>query len=1254
MAHTRSLWRSALALLLTLLFASFAFGQSSSLSGTVLDPQGNAVSGATITATNLATGAVRTTTSSKEGAYQISQLAPGTYRVRAEAQGFASVALEDVQAPVSTPVTLNIAFSKLGQVSETVTVQGGESTINTSDATVGNTFNERQIRQLPLEGRNIVSLLANQPGVTFIGNTDSQGNTTDYRNGSVNGGKSDQANVTLDGIDVNDQQTGVAFNSVLRVTLDSVQEFRVTTTNPNSDQGRSSGAQVSLVTKSGSNAYHGTLYEFHRNTVTTANEWFNNAARVPRGKLIRNIFGGTFGGPIIKDRSVFFLNYEGRRDRREDSTVRIVPSADMRNGILKYNNNRGSVTTLDAAGIRALDPAGIGLNQAALALLKQYPLPNDTTVGDGINTFGYRFKAPIKLDFNTYIARLDYNLTSNGHHIISARGNLQNDSDNGLPQFPGQIPNSTNLNNSKGLAFGYTAQFTSNLTNIVRYGFTRQGLESAGTQNAPVVTFRNLATVVGVTSSAGRITPVHNITDDATWTKGAHSWGFGTNLRFIRNRRFSNATSFSGASANASWLLGTGRDLRPADIGGGAVAFSDAMMMVLGIVSQGNAQYNFDKTGRVLAQGEAVRRIFGADEYEFYGQDSWRARNNLTVTLGLRYGLYSPPYETSGNQVAPNIRLGDWFNLRGVGMRQGIPSNQAPDISYDLAGPANDKRGFYDWDRNNFAPRFAIAYSPKFENQFLRAIFGENKSSIRAGFSLAYDRVGSAFAVTFDQGGSFGLSTRLVNPASSYNSRTAPRFTGFNSIPAGILPAAPAVKFPSKFPGAGSAGSFAITNSIDDTLVTPYSMSFNLSIQRELAKDMSFEIAYIGRQGRKILTNADLAMPLDLFDPQSQDFYFSAVNKLIDLYQSNTPLASVPRIPYWENLYPSIAANPATMVAIMRSFYGITVPANVSATQVMYALYNQVYAPDYTSALFDIDTHFGCGNIRDGDFPCSKFGPYAFWDDQFSALSAWRSIGKSNYHSLQMVLRKRFSKGLQADFNYTLSKSFDLSSVVERNGSFSGFIVNSWAPGQRYSISDFDLTHQINSNWIYEFPFGKDRRFGKGINSVGDAFIGGWQLGGIFRWTSGLPVGVGNGRFWPTNWNITGFATRTGAPPNQQTTKNAPAAAAGGTPGPNLFPDPATAIKSYSNTRPGQTGERNGIRGDGFFTIDFNLGKTWKLPFEGHTVQFRWEVFNATNSVRFDPQAVTLDLGSGRANFGKYNATLTQARVMQFALRYEF
>ncbi|MGH9934767.1 MAG: hypothetical protein ACREAM_00895, partial [Blastocatellia bacterium] len=1062
------------------------------------------------------------------------------------------------------------------------------------------------------------------------------------------------------------------FNAALPVPLDSVQEFRVTTTNPNSDQGRSSGAQVSLVTRGGSNQYRGSLYEFHRNTITTANDFFNNATgryidsdlavqtgqarvgeeRAPRPKLIRNIFGGTLGGPVVKDRLFFFLNYEGRRDRREDNAVRVVPSMEMRQGIMKFRNTSGQVVTLSPDQVKALDPARIGASPNSLALLRRYPAPNDTTVGDGFNLLGYRFSAPVRLDWNTYAARLDYQLSGDGRHLLFWRGNLQNDDLDSVPVFPGQPSNARTLENSKGFAAGYTAALTNHLTNVFRYGYTRQGIEAIGAATArETVTFRAISPIESVTRSGGRITPTHNFVDDLVWVKGGHSFGFGTNVRFIRNDRYGFGSSFNAASTNASWLLGTGSDLRPPGIERTLrVSFTDAMMALLGIVSFGTANYNYDKTGRLAPVGEVVKRRFAADEYEWYGQDSWRVRPNLTLTAGLRYGLYSPPYETNGNQVKPTLSLGDWFNQRGVNGQNGVPSNAAPPISFDLAGPANGRSGFYEWDKNNFAPRFAFAYSPKLENKLARALFGAGQTAIRGGFSLAYDRIGGGLAVTFDQAGSFGLQTTLNNPSSGLTSVTAPRFIAFDKIPAGLLPLPPASgAFPRKFPGDGENGSFAITHGLDDTIVTPYSMSVNFSVQRELPRKMSLEVAYVGRFGRKLLIQSDLSQPVDLFDSISGVSYYQAAKQLIALGDRN--VKDAPKIPYWENIFGktlngvTVGEIASIYGASIRTFNpGLTNADVLTPTQVAYYLYNQFYGPDYTSALFDLDVGFG-----------SKFGTYAYFNDQFSALSAWRSIAPSSFNSMQVMLRKRFSDGLQADFNYTLGKSFDWSSGTERNGAFGGgFIVNSWIPGQRRDVSDFDVRHSINANYIWELPFGKGKFFGRNLNRAADAFAGGWQLSGIFRWTSGLPTGVGNGRFWPTNWNTTGFATRTGLLPQLKTTRNAPAAGAGGEPGPNLFPDPAKALESYENTLVGETGERNGLRGDGFFGIDFGLGKTWSLPREGHRVQFRWEVFNATNTARFDVNSLTLDLGTGAANFGKYSGTLTNPRVMQFALRYEF
>ncbi len=237
---------------------------TSTVRGTIVDPQGGAVSGATVTLTNAETNLARTQTTDQSGNYIFAAVPPGTYRVDAEASGFKKVTINEVRALVDTPSDIN-AQLEVGNVSEVVSVTSNtvDSLINTQDASLGNNFEAIQIEQLPLESRNVSQLLTLQPGVT--------------RDGFVAGARSDQSNITLDGVDVNEQQTGV-LSPVLRQTSDSVQEFRVTTTNANATQGRSSGAQVSLITKSGTNEFHGSLYHFHRNTVTTANDFFNNRA----------------------------------------------------------------------------------------------------------------------------------------------------------------------------------------------------------------------------------------------------------------------------------------------------------------------------------------------------------------------------------------------------------------------------------------------------------------------------------------------------------------------------------------------------------------------------------------------------------------------------------------------------------------------------------------------------------------------------------------------------------------------------------------------------------------------------------------------------------------------------------------------------------------------------------------------------------------------------------------------------------------
>jgi len=1218
-----------------------AFAQQTSLNGTVTDPTGAVIPNATITIVSQETGAQRDATSDNQGRYTMAQVIPGTYKLTAKATGFADVVVNKLELLVNQPATVPVVFEKVGATSTTVTVEATAQQVNTTDATLGNAISSTAIQELPFFARNITNLLATQPGVTFF-NSNPQNNVIgqDSRNGAVNGGKPDQANVTLDGVDVNDQGTRAAFTTVLRVTLDSVEEFRSTTINGNADTGRSSGAQIALVTRSGTNEYHGALYEYHRNTITAANDFFNNRSGVARPALLINVFGGRFGGPIVKNRTFFFLNYEGRRDASAANALRTVPSDLLRSGVVQYINTSGQTLQLSPDTIKqVVDPLHIGANQNVLDLFnKVYPRANDTTVGDGLNFVGYRFSSPVKGDQNTYILKLDHRLDSAGKHTMFVRGNLQNDSSNSTTQFPGQPPNSVNLNNSKGIAAGYTAILKQNLISTFRYGFTRQGLESTGVQVTPVTTLRSLSTPFGTSLGVARIVPVHNFSEDLAWTHGAHDIRFGANLRFIKNGSNNFGHSYNSASTNSSWLQGTGSDITPPSLNVSRnflTAFDDTVMALLGIVSQGNGNYNYLVNGTVLAAGAPVARSYNNEEYEAYVQDTWKVTRNLTVTAGLRIGLMPAVYESNGQQVSPNIPFDTFLNSRGQLAQQGLSQTGAGVITF-LA----NARPLYP-NHTNTAPRLAIAYSPTASEGISKFLFGgPGKSSIRAGVGMFYDLIGQPLARTYD-GSAFGLQSSLTNSSGILTAQTAPRFTSFFGAPASLVPAAPKGGFPATYPDL-----FAITNSIDDNLKAPYTINMNLTVSREFGKGLFIQGSYVGRLSRHSLLNRDMAMPTDLKDPKSGQTYFQAASQMSAYLLAGGTVAGIPKIPFFENMWSHAAGN------------GLTSTQVIAAD----AIANSSRGADFTTTLTDMDLDGLCNPGKSlfsssgavNAIACGDQGPFMLFNSQFSALSAWSSIGKGSYHAMQWTVRKRFSQGLTFDVNYTLSRSEDLGSSQENAGSFSGFVQNTWNPDQMKGVSSFDTLHQINSFVVWQIPVGRGRRFAGSSNKILDALIGGWQISGNFTQTSGLPISINNGRKWPTNWNVTPNATPNGLPQVPVTNNSNAPPASGTSGGPNLWSDPKAELAAWGFTLPGQSGSRNTIRGAGNFDIDTGVSKRWIMPYsEHHSLQLRWETFNLTNSVRFDPASAGNQITVG-STFGKLTSTLTSPRQMQFALRYEF
>jgi hypothetical protein len=1316
------------AILMVCLFVTIsAYPQvgTTSVRGVVTDKTGAAIVGAKVTLSSTAQTFRREMQTNQEGEYEFLALPPSGYVLTVEMASFRKFENKNVQLLVNLPATINVML-EVGTTTETVEVSAQAVTLNTTDASLGIAFNENQVRELPMEGRNVPDLLSLQAGVLYTGNRMSlDQQDIDTRNGAVNGARSDQSNITLDGLPVNDSG-GHAFKSVLPVTLDSVQEFRVTTTNYNADQGGSSGAQVALVTKSGTNDFHGSAYEYHRNTYTSANDYFVKHAQLSQGqpnlapKLIRNIFGASVGGPLMKDRWYFFLNFEGTRRAEEISALHQIPTDTLRDGIVYYlcaTPSQCPAVAASASGapigvsgksyavpagyfavdqtkIKQMDPQNhLGPNPASLAYFNSFPHPNDFSVGDGFNYAGFRFRSPISDIKNWYIAKMDYNITRDAKQRLSWSGALANESNpqgEYLPSSPaGSLFSYTNaqhtfLDFSRGFVANYSAVLTNSLVNNFRYGYVRESIGNSGDSDQTYIIMRGIDQ--GVTRSQSFQVPSHNFVDDLSWTRGKHTLQFGGLVSRIRNPRISTRNSFSDGATNASWLNvsgmlvkcgATGSDFCPSNNGfpAGARSFANSydfpMIALLGMVTEDDATYNYLKNGSVLAQGAPVQRHFAVNSYELYVQDSWKVKPNLTLTYGVRYSLSSPPWETNGLQVAPcqiqgstckELDLGKWFGQREQNMLQGIPSNQDPLVSFELAGPANGgKPGFYKWNKKDFGPRLAVAWSPRPHSGLLRSLFGEgDKTAIRAGAAIVYDRNGSGLLNTFDSAGSFGLATGLSNPAGIETDACAPRLTDMHTIPTTdlgcpanggvpqqmLLPAPPG-QFPQTFPSSLSTGGFAITWGLDNRIKTPYSYTLDFSVARQLPKGFSLDVAYVGRLSHWLWAQSDLAMPLDLVDKKSGLDYFKALTALARVYRTgvstdNFTPSMVPAnvVQYWADMLQPLQAGDMYATGACGSN-----PTNVPVVAI-YDLFCG-FSLNETTGLFVWD-YFGVSGTS-GNSYLPVGGSNSFFNPQYSSLYAWRSNTNANYHAMQVNFRHPMSHGVQFDFNYTFSKSIDISSDATRIGAWGGLggqIINSWSPNAMRAVSDYDAKHQFNANWIAELPFGRGKALAGNAHGALNAIIGGWQLSGLFRLTSGLPFNVFGGFNWPTNWQLGGNAFLTG-PVQTGSFKNPDGTV-------SVFKNGPAAINSFTAPFPGDSGARNQVRGDGFFNIDAGLAKRWRMPWsEKQGLQFRWEVFNVTNSTRFDVQSIApeLDISS---TFGNYTALLTNPRVMQFALRYEF
>ncbi|HEV2492195.1 MAG TPA: carboxypeptidase regulatory-like domain-containing protein [Terriglobia bacterium] len=1215
-----------------------AFGQTTgTLRGTVKDPTGAVIPGAQITATQEGTNLPRTTATDAGGDYAFAVLPVGRYTLEVAASGgFKKYIENDIEITLGHVVVVDPVL-QLGEVTAEVTTTAAAPLIETTSTQLGGVMNSRSVVDLPLNARDTYQLLQLQPGVqsqTGAGLFYGSDNTGSV---SVNGGRGRSNNFMVNGGDANDQFANLP---AIQPSPDTIQEFRVLTNTFDAEFGRNSGSVVNVVTKSGTNDFHGDVFEFFRNKVLNARGFFDTVE--PDFK--QNQFGGTLGGPIKKNHTFFFGSYEGRRIRQGTSSdVVTVPTATERTGdftgdqgfsftgtlqdqnVADIMNSRPGCADAVAAGGGAPIIAGTAysaifpnnvipqpcFDQTALDLMNQFVPPANI----GSNEFQTALASSLRQDQATF--RIDHTLNSkqtlSGYYYFTDRTSFQPFSffQAAGANVPGFGSDYTERDQQVNLTHTWIISPTT--VNELRASFFREGQAKL---NAPVNTnlVQNSCKTVpasqcfsdpnnpslGITPFLGKsfegvpfITlsggfvignnfegqlpqfgNTYQISDNLSRVVGKHTLKFGSDVR----RQQFNQLLYFNINGDFSFFGGGTNDPALADANGNENLLPNYLLGLPDSYTQGSAQL------------EAVR----SSSFYFYAQDSWKVRSNLTLNYGLRWELNTPLHDRfnriqtyrpgQATSVYPCQLSSASAQSLGVGTgptgcNPGDPGQSVFPLGLVVPSDKGIPPGLTQTYYKSFAPRIGLAWSPG----------GSGKTSIRTGFGLFYNPVEQLVLEQFSAEPPFGGSTSLTAPL--FNTP----FLGQNGLPSpnpfhGILnpPAGQPVDW-SLFRPILLFGQFLPHQR------SQYSEQYNLTIQREIGKDMVVQAAYVGSQGHRLLVTHDL----NYSNPQT----------CLDL---NTILGDGTCGPFGEDTIFTIPAGGIPAGVTLHLPYGsaptVTGPNNPAITL--------VGLRPFSSPLCQPTTGAGCP--PDG-VPV------------FSSIFAQDTIGNSNYNSLQISAERRFSKGLQFQLAYTWSKSFDYGSSFED-------ILNPFNFHQSYSLSQFDARDRLVFSYVWQLPVPK-------LAGAAGKVADGWSVSGITTFQSGFPMRIFSSA---DNELQNSFDFLLPGEPDL-VGKFKPLDPRG--PG-NLAFDPSVfatpALGTIGNS------PRTLCCGPGINNFDFAFLKDTTLT-ERTSLQFRAEFFNIFNHAQFEnpPAAAGASADFAASNFGQV-VRARDPRLIQFGLKLIF
>ena len=1236
-------------LLLTCCLIALANGQgtTSRVTGTVHDSNGSAVSGAMVTLTNDGTGISFNTQTSDSGTYVFDLVQIGKYTVSVEKQGFKKFVSSGNTVNINQPATINATLEP-GAVQETVLVQAGAEEVQLSTSgNIGSTVEQRTLESLPIvgtRGRNPLELLNFQPGVVFGGNTGGAVN--------VNGSRDRAFNFTLDGIDINESTAGGSNFTPLRPNPDSVQEFQVVTSNFTAELGRSSGAQVTLVTKSGTNQFHGNVFEYYRTPALDAKSYPTTIAGLPKDQFVQHIFGGSVGGPLfnpgfgegtktgwLRDKAFFFVNLQFLRAYDTALVTRTVYTQAARQGLFRYvvgraNSPAGTATpavnpdgtpTLPACNGSnapcissyniATNPTGVGLDPTLSALINSMPLPNNFTTGDGLNTAGFNFGSPQREKQYDFVSKFDFNLADNSlvyvRYAQGSQSTFGDSANGGRPIFP----DSTNLVDTgrtpKNLAVNWRWSPSPTVTNEAIVGISKFFFTFATPFPNPNVPFAfiNVATSDTNFSYNARGVRTLQYIDNLTFVRGSHTLKSGFNFRFNRHR--DDRSSVAGSAIEPVVTFSrtaasfTGFNLPVA--GSNSINANDLVRLQstiadeLGRIGTVSQAFVLDPSNPSVFAPAGTRWLNEANytELDFYFQDNWRIRSNLALDLGVRWEPKLKPSVNGRPILVPDqpVKLG------------AAPSNTLKWVEGDL----------FDSDFSKILPSVGFAWDP----------FKTGKTSIRGNYRIASDRI-----ATFLFGSSIFQSTPGNNTATTNSTFGAGGglFRNLGPVLGALTPTQTpdALRQPPRF-------STASSSVIDPDLEFPQVHEWSVSLQREIGRNV-VEVNYIGKHAVHLLGGYNVNQ-VNIFASVpgvAEADFLDAFNRIRASSSYQSPLINL--------IMTGNAANNGGTARFRALNTTQITQGNVAAAALIVS--------QRTCASDDI-TAGVCTSAQSGRRLMDLSGfPFLLQRyPQFTGgFNVFDSSDYSNYGGLQFIFRRRINSGLGFQFGYTFSKSKDNRSWDPSLSTVSTGSVQSASStpfdlrdrSLNYTWSDFDRRHVFQGTYIYELPFGKGRKFLAGIPTVVDHVIGGWQMAGTVLWMSGRPFTVYSGLNTLSNV-VQSTADCNGCSRNsgQLVLEN----------GRNFWFDTATRAQ-FSTPPPGSIGNtgRNFFLAPNYFQWDSSLSKKFKIT-ERVSFDLRVDARNVLNNPSFDNPTAVIN----STIFGRINDSVTNnARRIQLSGKLSF